>query len=179
MAYYNQLNSKIRNLLGWLFLLAMFLVAIFLSFYSDEKVNIQNLNGRATASDGDSLRLNGERIRLLGIDAPELYQNCKAKNGRNWECGRVSHKRMSKLIKGQRVVCSSNEVDRYDRLLAKCTVLDKDIGGILVLEGLAVSYRGSGDYLGEQRSAKKNKLGMWAGEFENPQDWRRNNPRRN
>ncbi len=177
MIYYKRLKNKFKKLTGWLSVLVLFGAIAYISSYFEKSDPSNMVIGQAYASDGDSLKIAGIRIRLLGIDAPELHQNCKDKNNITWKCGLVSHKRMASLVRGNEVTCLSDEEDRYGRLLAKCTVENVDVGGILVLEGLAVSYRGSGDYLREQNEAKKNKRGMWAGEFENPQDWRKNNPR--
>ncbi len=177
MAYSRNNRKKSINSFKWLFSLALLGAIAFLVITLEKDELDQPLRGFVTASDGDSLKMGSQQIRLLGIDAPELYQKCKFKNGKTWECGRVSHSRVSQLVKGKELVCIGDQYDRYNRLLAKCSVRDKDIGGILVLEGLAVSYRGSGDYLSEQKNAQRNNSGMWSGEFENPQDWRRNNPR--
>ncbi len=177
MVYFKRLKNKLKKLTGWVSVLVLFGAIAYTSSFL-EKSELSNIvSGQAYASDGDSLKISGIRIRLLGIDAPELYQKCKDKNNITWKCGLASHKRMASLIRGNEVTCLSDAEDRYGRLLAKCAVENVDVGAILVSEGLAVSYRGSGDYLREQNEAKKNKRGMWAGEFENPQDWRRRNPR--
>lgn len=186
MARYNKIFNSLKKLGGKLLVVLLLgIIAIFLSLQNEEESqnrqtkenNSYNISGIARASDGDSLEISNRRIRLLGIDAPELYQNCKDKNGNSWKCGRASHKKLSSLVRGRQVTCVGLKKDRYDRLLAKCTIMGDDIGAILISEGLAVSYRGSGDYLAEQNRARKNKIGMWAGKFENPQDWRRRNPR--
>ena len=46
-------------------------------------------SGAAIAADGDSLRLGTDRIRLVGIDAPELTQVCWDASGAEWPCGRA------------------------------------------------------------------------------------------
>ncbi|MGQ3468863.1 thermonuclease family protein, partial [Xanthomonas campestris] len=40
-----------------------------------------DLIGRATVTDGDTLTVAQQRIRLWGIDAPESAQQCTARNG--------------------------------------------------------------------------------------------------
>lgn len=68
------------------------------------------------AIDGDSLKCSGERIRLLGIDAPEF--RCP----RNRECvagdPRAAKAYLAKLISGRRLTIQRVGKDRYDRTLA-------------------------------------------------------------
>lgn len=72
------------------------------------------------------------------------------------------------------VACRPEDRDRYDRLLARCSVGDDDLGALLVSEGLAVS---SGDYWREEQAARSARLGIWAGGFDRPSDWRDDHPR--
>ena len=48
------------------------------------------LTGAAMAVDGDSIEIAGTRIRLEGIDAPELAQTCADTQGQSWACGRAA-----------------------------------------------------------------------------------------
>ncbi|MCF6326327.1 MAG: thermonuclease family protein [Devosiaceae bacterium] len=128
------------------------------------------ITGRAGVSDGDSLRFGNERVRLIGIDAPELDQTCINSSGDPWPCGRVSHERLLQLVKEGALKCTYERRDRYDRALAVCTVDDVDIGGAMVLAGLAISYD---DYPDQEAIARENKAGMWQGEFITPRNWRR------
>ena len=129
------------------------------------------------ATDGDSLRAGDERIRLIGVDAPELSQTCRDASGRAWDCGRVARSRMAALVARGTVACDSRGRDRYGRTLAVCSSGDiADLGERLVREGYAVGYS-AGDYSAAEREAKSAGRGIWAGHFEHPQDWRRRNPR--
>jgi len=124
--------------------------------------------------DGDSLVLNGEKIRLKGIDAPELKQKCE-KNGKNWSCGRASTTALRKMIRSQKVDCQGTEFDRHQRLLATCFVKELNLNENMVKMGWAVSYGSA--FKSEERQAKKERAGIWQGKFDWPSDWRRKHPR--
>jgi endonuclease YncB( thermonuclease family) len=132
------------------------------------------VSGLGRASDGDSFRLGEDRIRLLGLDAPELSQDCAYADGRAWPCGRVAHDRMAQLLAAGPADCRPEDVDQYDRLLATCLVAGHDLGATMVIEGLAVA---SGRYWSEEAAARRDRLGIWAGDFEAPRDWRDDHPR--
>ncbi|HRH21132.1 MAG TPA: thermonuclease family protein [Brevundimonas sp.] len=131
------------------------------------------LTGPATASDGDGLRLNGERIRLQGVDAFELHQTCGT-----GPCGRAAKDALDRLIAGRHVACEPVDTDRYGRTIAYCFVDGIDLGEQMVLQGHALAFRRySTEYVDEEATARRNRAGAWAGTFENPADWRRANPR--
>lgn len=133
---------------------------------------------RYSAVDGDSLRAGREDVRLLGIDAPELFQTCRDGRGREWACGRAARDRLAALVAGGRVRCTSEGQDRYGRTLARCSAGPVgDIGETMIREGLAVDFM-SGGYGGAEAEARAARRGIWAGSFERPQEWRRRNPRR-
>ena len=129
--------------------------------------------GHATAIDGDSLRLDGAEIRLTGLDAPELHQTC-ARDGRAYACGEAARGGLAQIIAGGPLACEITGRDRYRRRLARCTVGGRDIGALLVGRGLAVAY---GAYTTEEVQARRDKVGLWAGAFQRPADWRKEHPR--
>lgn len=130
--------------------------------------------GQGRAADGDSFRLGDDRIRLLGLDAPELSQSCTDARGSDWPCGRVARDRMAALLAAGPADCRPEDVDQYERLLATCIVAGRDLGGTMVGEGLAVS---AGRYWKEEAAAREQRLGIWAGDFDAPRDWRDDHPR--
>jgi len=129
--------------------------------------------------DGDTLRAAGERIRLSGIDAPELSQTCRDAHGREWQCGRAAKARLVDLVSRGSVACSARGRDRYGRTLAICSAGDiADLGEALVRDGYAVDYRRyTSDYLAAEDEARAARRGIWQGDFERPEDWRRRHPR--
>ena len=123
--------------------------------------------------DGDSLVINGVKIRLHGIDAPERNQTCGTDPNR-WDCGRQSSRALSEMINRAPVTCHERDVDRYGRIVAVCTVGGVLLNAQMVAEGWAVAYRQySKDYVGEEDKAREAERGIWSGEFVRPEDWRR------
>jgi endonuclease YncB( thermonuclease family) len=87
--------------------------------------------------DGDTFDLNGERIRLWGIDAPEGLQICQ-RNGHEWRCGDNATAALEALLDGQALICDEVDVDRYGRTVATCTAAGQDIGAAMVRQGWAL-----------------------------------------
>lgn len=137
----------------------------------------QDLTGRATVVDGDTLVLAGARIRLEGVDAPESAQTCE-RGGVVWPCGRDVTLALRQFLQGRAVACTPEGRDRFGRILARCRAGEEDIGAWLVREGLAVAYtRYSWRYLPQEAAARWHGRGLWGGRFDTPEDWRRRNTR--
>lgn len=123
--------------------------------------------------DGDTLEMAGRRVRLRGVDAPEIAQTC-FKSGAVVRCGEEARDALSALVRDREVACRASGLDRYGRELAVCRAGGIDIGGALVRRGLAVAY---GGYEAEERAARAERVGLWAGSFERPADYRKLHPR--
>lgn len=120
-------------------------------------------------ADGDTIELGGQRIRLVGLDAPEWDQICSLADGATWSCGRAATERMRELTRGKSLSCAGEGHDRYGRLLATCRTGEIDIAEALVRDGLAVA---SGSYQRAESEARGAHRGIWQGRFERPADWR-------
>jgi len=130
------------------------------------------LSGPAVVQDGDTIMVGGHRIRLHGVDAPELDQTCM-RSGMAWPCGREAALALARRVQGREVSCRGVELDRYGRLVARCSVDGESLNGWLVREGWAVAYRRySNDYLLEEWTAWWHGRGLWAGTFDPPEVWR-------
>lgn len=132
--------------------------------------NEESYSGRFLVLDGDTLLNNGQKLRLIGIDAPEFSQICENSQG-SWKCGRKATNKLRRLIgKSTELVCKGNQIDKYARPLVTCFFNDIDINATMVSDGFAVAY---GAYYTEERDARTEKRGIWQGTFLRPQDWRR------
>ncbi len=129
--------------------------------------------GTASVTDGDTIKIHGERIRLHGIDAPESRQLCTL-DGKPWMCGKDAANALADWIGRRPVTCEELDRDRYDRIVARCSVAGEDLGEWMVSHGWAVAYyQYSYEYERAEHYAKTRRLGIWASEFELPWKWRR------
>ena len=130
-------------------------------------------DGPVVVADGDSLRMGGRKVRLHGIDAPELDQSCRLANDKSYRCGREARNFLKQLISRREVKCTLIDIDRYDRDVAVCRAGDTELNSAMVSNGWALAYRHhSGNYIKVEKSARQKQKGIWRGKFENPQEWR-------
>lgn len=129
--------------------------------------------GGAQVIDGDSLSVDGEEIRLTGIDAPESRQTCLDSEGRVWSCGGEATRTLKRLTRNTRVVCKGGAHDKYGRLLARCSAGDLVLNAEMVRLGFAISEAEQGfAYGAEQSEARRSGHGLWRGTFDRPHAWR-------
>ena len=123
--------------------------------------------------DGDTIVLNGEKIRFIGIDTPELKQTC-IQGEKKVGCGMTAKMLLVKKIGNNTPECISEGKDAYKRTLAECFVSGESLSKFLVRSGYAFAYRKySTKFIKDEEFAKANKLGMWAMTFQYPWDFRK------
>ena len=122
--------------------------------------------------DGDTIVLNGEKIRFSGIDTPELKQTCMNGDEKVF-CGKTAKMLLIKKIGNETPECISEGKDAYKRTLAECFVNGESLSSYLVRSGYAFAYRKySKKFIKDEEFAKENKLGMWSMKFQYPWDFR-------
>ena len=105
-------------------------------------------NGEPSVHDGDTFWLGETSLRLWGIDAPELSQQCATSTN----CGELSRAHLQALIVGKMIQCdqrlsvnSGRLVETFGRPLVKCWVLEgqrrEDVGEAMISDGFAIRYR--------------------------------------
>lgn len=148
---------------------ALFITLCVLIAAALNKRNEEMIVGGARAMDGDSLVVQGREMRIKGIDAPEARQLCSLA-GQSVPCGKQAMQALQRWLARGPVTCIGHETDRYGRLLVTCRVNGADIGADLVRSGVALDY---GGYAAEEREARAAYRGLWGGEFERPEEYRR------
>jgi endonuclease YncB( thermonuclease family) len=129
-----------------------------------------DLVGRASVIDGDTLEIHGQRIRLWGIDAPEHDQVCRGEDSLPYRCGVKAANDLNDFIAQRPVMCLPRDTDRYGRTVAICLVAGIDLSEWLVGHGLALDWSrySHGYYASSQHEAHVADRGMWSGSFIEP-----------
>jgi endonuclease YncB( thermonuclease family) len=92
------------------------------------------------AVDGDTIHCGEQRVRVIGLDAPELRGRCEAER----RLAQAATERLSDLLE-EGVHLETNGQDRFGRTLA--VVRDargEDVARVLIRERLARAYDGRG-----------------------------------
>lgn len=144
------------------------------------------ISGQARAISGDTIEVQGTRIRLHGIDAPHLFQHCfldqrvfgnrrSYDDRRRWskvDCGRRAKHTLQNQVRDLTVRCERTRASRKGSAVARCWVGDVDLSAAMVSSGWAVAARRfSNDYVAEENDAKSNQRGLWRLEFDSPSLW--------
>jgi endonuclease YncB( thermonuclease family) len=134
----------------------------------------EEIAGRASVIDGDTIEVRGTRIRIAGIDAPESAQVCARADGRPYRCGGAAAAFLDEMLAGRAVVCIASGTS-YDRIVAACEVGGVDVGSAMVAAGWALDYArySKGRYAADEARARGRSAGVWQGDFVRPDEWRR------
>ena len=157
-----------------------FLIFSLISFsHSYSATSPKYITGKAKVIDGDTIKIDGVSIRLFGIDAPEKNQLCVKKNN-IYNCGTISTKILKQYAGKEKIKCSYTQKDRYGRIIGICYFSYNNsklsLNRYMVQTGHAVAYKKySEKYLDSEKWARNNRLGIWQGQFERPEKWRRKN----
>ena len=147
----------------------------------------EEISGIPKVVDGDTVHIDNYKLRLEGIDAPEMRQQCKKESFKisffigltfykDYSCGRVSKEKLITKIDTTEIKCISSSKDRYKRYIATCYKGKTNLNQWMVRNGFAIAYRRySKTYVTDEELAKENKLGLWKGKFMEPEKWRKLN----
>lgn len=170
----------LNRLAPWIFVALVIAGVIAWNFLGDNEPRTDKDGRGIVVRDGDSFVIEQTSIRLDGIDAPELKQNCISGDGSIWRCGTEARTQLSKFLRKGDVRCQPSAKDRYGRTIATCSARDTpDIADAMVRAGWATAAArlGEGKYSPAEEEARAAKRGIWQGPFERPAEYRLHNPR--
>jgi micrococcal nuclease len=126
-------------------------------------------------NDGDTVTLldtagQRVRVRLVGIDAPELDQ----------PMGRESRAALAAKLAGGIVRVEGDARDQHGRLLGTLRLADRDLNREMVAEGWAWAFTGfaeNDDLIAAESAARRGRRGLWADpQPQPPRQWRELHP---
>lgn len=93
--------------------------------------------------DGDTIKLGSQSLRLLNIDAPEVSRpDCEAERA----LGDKATARLRDLLaSGALTIAPNGRLDKFGRPLVRLAVDGRDVGDLLIAEGLAKPWPVKGD----------------------------------
>ena len=119
--------------------------------------------------------MDGIRIKLFGIDAPDPDQTCLDHSNRSYECGLNSLTWLQDWLNGKEVSCHIlSKIENGRTVGSYFTDNNKyDVAAVVVNAGWAVAYTDSTDiYVPYEQQAEDARRGLWCGTFYKPWDWR-------
>ena len=73
-----------------------------------------DITGKPRVVDGDTIHINQTKIRLHGIDAPEMKQTCRTSKGKEQMCGVLAKQALERLVRGQDVTCKGDKRELHE-----------------------------------------------------------------
>lgn len=159
------------SLMFFKFLVLPLLVLVGVAIFILQDRDNPGVEGAGKVVNGRTMVIKAQRIRLHGVDAPDLRQTCRA-GGKPYDCGKEAAGFLARLVGPSRLHCE--QMDRDDgHMLAVCSKGQNIINRQMVEAGWALAAGpGSDAYVTLEEAARKAKKGLWRGEFELPWEWR-------
>ena len=137
---------------------------------------LAEITGRPKIIDGDTLGLQGQAIRLYGIDAPELGQACTI-GEQTYDCGMVARTALLDLTAGVAVTCrvlaAEPGADAREPKPGRCFAQGYDLSEGMAYTGWALAARQVSErYVVFEARAQAAGRGLWKGRFVSPWAWR-------
>ena len=136
----------------------------------EEAKQVQNINGMVThVLTGSTFVINNARLKLYGLDTPDLSQTCLSKRGEDYPCGRTAKKKLEKLLLNKYLECKVAYQNAPNDYFVTCTLQNYDVGATMVSVGWAVADRQISEaYVPYEEQAHRSYQGLWAGKFVAP-----------
>lgn len=108
--------------------------------------------------DGDTLRVDGQVVRLRGVEAPDRGDRCRD----HLDCGGAATTALAGLVRGRRVECALADHDAAGRPYAACSANGTDLSRAIVASGWARAQPGAPELADLELRARRQRAGLWA-----------------
>lgn len=140
-----------------------------------------DVSGPACVENGGLISIHGKRsgghcvdgtpVRLYGVLAPALAQECRAGEGQTWRCGLAAAAALLQAVKDREVVCRGNSTNAKGQLIAICFINGRSVNQFMIELGWAEADRSVtsmfNDIEAEARAAKR---GLWSSDYLTPDE---------
>lgn len=131
------------------------------------------VTGAPQVLSGDTIVVDGERIRLFGIDAPDPEQTCTI-DGKPYRCGEEATKALMRMVGSADISCRDRGRSADGHIISVCSIGATDLAARMVSKGWALAdVHISTFYVDEEKVAKAARRGIWRGTFVEPWNWQR------
>ena len=176
-------QSKVKNVIGYptrgtriILAAALFLYTLTFPYpthATDQGSPFPTSNGAGTALEGDLVSINGNAVKLWGIDAPDLGQMCIDQFGKEYDCALAAKNILSSYIGKKQITCYIRGKNSHGQQIGTCGIDGLDLGALMIRDGYAMSFRSlNRHYDTLQAYAQTRKRGLWKGRFKAPWLWR-------
>lgn len=90
------------------------------------------------AIDGDTLWVEGQRVRVVGVDTPEIQCQCESECRAAWAAKRFVQETLDRGT----VTIERTGTDKYRRTLARVYVNGQDLAQLIIAAGHGRAYHG-------------------------------------
>ena len=115
--------------------------------------------GAVAVVGGDTLRLDGQVVRLSGVEAPNRGDSCKG----GADCGGKAASALAGLVRDREVSCRVSGQDELGRPYASCAANGLDLSSAIVASGWARAKQDRPMLAELELRARRQGAGLWAG----------------
>ncbi|MBQ8465468.1 MAG: thermonuclease family protein [Alphaproteobacteria bacterium] len=135
--------------------------------------SLPSFTSQVSVITADTLNVQGYKVKLYGIAAPDLTQTCANKTGASYNCGQQAALWLSSWLTTNPVTCRVMKEFGNGNMVAVCSLGQYDLGAALVNAGWAVADPKEGEiYRPYEDNARQKRNGLWQGKFYKPWDWK-------
>lgn len=132
----------------------------------------ESLTGPVEVLSGDTLRVGGTRVRLVGVRAPAKGVGCSLR-GAPFDCARIAMTALMDLVAGATVACDDVRKAEDGAVVARCRANGYDLSEGMTYTGWARAWPRTGNrYRGFEDEARARRHGLWRDGVEPPAGWR-------
>jgi endonuclease YncB( thermonuclease family) len=114
--------------------------------------------------DGQTLWLNGNLVRLQGVDAPPRGKTCRKSDATTYDCGAAAVAALAELARGRAIICNLDGRDQSGIAQGMCRAGDVDLNRGMIATGWAQTSSDLDALRLDETHARAAHRGIWAGQ---------------